>query len=98
MSAKIVAMAAARGHMIPEGLVRDIWPLSRPYWDGWWILSASRPWISSMGGAVPLGLAYHDIREYARDHGARSRVAVDDWVTVLRAMDGVYLERQTPAK
>ncbi len=58
-----------------------------PYWNAFQVLNRGRVWSMGMGGAVPMGIGYHDLSAYARDYG----LPIDELVELVGQMDGVFL-------
>lgn len=56
-------------------------------WDGFWVLNDSRP-----VGMAPGGIPLIEIEAYLRLYGIRDPDDVDEWLTLLRAMDREYLK------
>lgn len=65
------------------------------YLDAFWTLNAGRQFVSSMGGIMPCGIPYSEIRAYAEDAGLHDRNLRRDFVTIMQAMDGGYIEAVT---
>lgn len=69
-------------------------PLPRvaPVWKAWQTLSTGRPIISSGFGATPGAIPFRDIDAYATRFGPHDTDEFDELLTLIGAMDTVYLK------
>lgn len=92
-----MAAAAERGEELPasQAAAHDVWPICKPYWVAFWVLTESRPLAVGMGGAYPLPIPYSELSLYAKDHGQADTFAdLDEFVFLVNQMDQAYIEHR----
>jgi len=64
----------------------------QPVWQVWQVLSAARPIIGAGFGASPGAIPFTEIDAYARRFGPHDEDDFDELLTLIRSMDGAYLQ------
>lgn len=64
-----------------------------PYYEAFAVLSASRTWTQTLGGAIPNPIPYREAAAYARDFGlADDRKELRFFLSLIQDMDREYIE------
>lgn len=97
----IIRAAAERGEPIPESIANrpELWSISQPFWNAFWLLNRSRPIVSTGIGATMGKISYADAASYAKDHEqALTMEDLDTFVYLICEMDDKFLELNAPKK
>lgn len=93
MAKQVAAAAAEAGHAAPASTQKKLWPVCELFHAGFRILDNSRQVVSiGMAGSRAMPLQYSEIAAYAKDNGFADPESLQEFVTLMYAMDAVYLE------
>ena len=73
------------------GAQAEVWESCLPFWEGFTVLSRSRPWHPGPHGGQPGYIPYSEIAAYARDHDHGERSELDLFVYLIQQLDEVYI-------